>query len=159
LAKCDSFRDTAVVLRHTRLGVAWSALGHAMAAFEYARQYAVERTQFGRPIAGFQLIQHKLVQMLGNITGMQMMLWRVAGLRDQGKLSDGMASLAKQVCARQAREVVQLARETLGGNGVLLEYHVARHFADMESVYTYEGTNEINTLVVGREITGIAAFV
>jgi glutaryl-CoA dehydrogenase len=159
LEQCESFRDTATVLRHTRIGVAWAALGHAQAAFEYARQYALQRQQFGRPIAGFQLVQQKLVQMLGDITGMQLMMWRLAQLRDQDRMTDGMAALAKQVCAARARDVVSLARETLGGNGVLLEYHVARHFADMESVYTYEGTNEVNTLVVGREITGIAAFV
>jgi glutaryl-CoA dehydrogenase len=97
--------------------------------------------------------------MLGDVTAMQLLMWRLAKLRDEGKMTDGMAALAKQTCAAKARQVVALARETLGGNGVLLDYHVARHFADMEAVYTYEGTNEINMLVVGREITGIAAFV
>ncbi|HEY0737017.1 MAG TPA: acyl-CoA dehydrogenase family protein [Herpetosiphonaceae bacterium] len=159
LAKCNSFRDTATVLRHTRIGVAWEAVGHAMAAFEIARDYAIRRQQFGRPIAGFQLIQQKLVQMLGDITGMQLMVWRLAQLRDTGKMTDGQASLAKQHCAARARQVVALGREILGGNGILLENHIARHFADMEAVYTYEGSNEINTLVVGREITGIPAFV
>jgi glutaryl-CoA dehydrogenase len=159
LANADSFRDTSTVLRHTRPGVGWAAVGHALAGFEYARAYAMQRQQFGRPIAGFQLIQHKLVQMLGDVTAMQLLMWRLAKLRDEGKMTDGMAALAKQTCAAKARQVVALARETLGGNGVLLEHHVARHFADMEAVYTYEGTNEINMLVVGREITGIAAFV
>jgi glutaryl-CoA dehydrogenase len=159
LANADSFRDTSTVLRHTRPGVGWAAVGHALAGFEYARAYAMQRQQFGRPIAGFQLIQHKLVQMLGDVTAMQLLMWRLAKLRDEGKMTDGMAALAKQTCAAKARQVVALARETLGGNGVLLEHHVARHFADMEAVYTYEGTNEINMLVVGREITGISAFV
>jgi glutaryl-CoA dehydrogenase len=159
LANANSFRDTATVLKNTRYGVACEAVGHAMAAFEYARAYALQRQQFGRPIASFQLIQQKLVQMLGDITSMQLLVWRLCKLRDEGKITDGMASLAKQTCAAKARQVVALARETLGGNGILLENHVARHFADMEAVYTYEGSNEINTLVVGREITGIPAFV
>jgi glutaryl-CoA dehydrogenase len=158
LAKCNSFRDTATVLRHTRIGVAWEAVGHAMAAFEYARAYAIKRQQFGRPIAGFQLIQQKLVQMLGDVSAMQLLVWRLAKLRDEGKMTDGQASLAKQQCAARARQVVALGREILGGNGILLDNHIARHFADMEAVYTYEGSNEVNTLVVGREITGIQAF-
>lgn len=158
LAKAYSFRDTATVLKNTRYGVAWEAVGHAQAAFDYARAYAMKRKQFGRPIAGFQLIQQKLVQMLGEVTAMQLMCWKLSKMRDAGTMTDGMASLAKQYCAEKGRKVVALGRETLGGNGVLLEYHVARHFADMEATYTYEGTNEINTLVVGREITGVQAF-
>jgi glutaryl-CoA dehydrogenase len=159
LANANSFKDTAIVLRNTRYGVAWEAVGHALAAFEYAREYAIKRQQFGRPIAGFQMIQQKLVQMLGDVTAMQLMVWRLSKLRDEGKMTEGMASLAKQNCAARARQVVALGREVLGGNGILLENHIARHFADMEATYTYEGTNEINTLVVGREITGIPAFV
>lgn len=158
LAKAFSFKDTANVLKNTRYGVAWEGVGHSMAAFEYAREYALKRQQFGRPIAGFQLIQQKLVQMLGEITAMQLVCWRLSKLRDEGKMTEGMASLAKQQCAARARQVVALGREILGGNGILLENHVARHFADVEAVYTYEGTNEVNTLVVGREITGIQAF-
>lgn len=159
LENANSFRDTATVLRNTRYGVAWEAVGHAAAAYEYARAYALERQQFGRPIAGYQLIQQKLVQMLSEVTMMQLLVWRLSKLRDEGTMTEGMASLAKQTCAARARQVVALAREVLGGNGILLENHVARHFADMEAVYTYEGSNEINTLVVGREITGLSAFV
>lgn len=156
-----SFRDTAAVLKATRFGVAWEAVGHAMAAFEIARDYALRREQFGRPIAGFQLVQQKLVAMLGELTAIQLMAWRLSKLLDERpeEVTEGMASLAKQQCAARARQVVAWGRELLGGNGILLEHHLARHFADMEAVYTYEGTNEINTLVVGREITGIAAFV
>ncbi len=156
-----SFRDTAQVLKATRFGVAWEAVGHAMAAFDLARDYARTREQFGRPIGGFQLIQQKLVHMLGDLTAAQLMAWRVSRLLDENpaEVSEGMASLAKQFCAARARQVVALGREVMGGNGILLENHMARHFADMEAVYTYEGTNEINTLVVGREITGLAAFV
>ena len=158
LVKANSFRDTANVLKNTRYGVAWEAVGHALAAYELARDYALQRQQFGRPIAGFQLIQSKLVQMLGDVTQMQLLCWRLSRLRDEGKMTEGMASLAKQQCAARARQVVALGREIMGGNGILLENHMARHFADMEAVYTYEGSNEINTLVVGREITGIQAF-
>jgi glutaryl-CoA dehydrogenase len=156
-----SFRDTAQVLKATRFGVAWEAVGHAQAAFDLAREYARTREQFGRPIGGFQLIQQKLVQMLGDLTATQLMAWRVSRLIDErpDEVTEGMASLAKQYCAARARNVVALGRELMGGNGILLENHMARHFADMEAVYTYEGTNEINSLVVGREITGLAAFV
>lgn len=158
LAKAYSFKDTANVLKNTRYGVAWEGVGHSMAAFELARDYAIKRQQFGRPIAGFQLIQQKLVQMLGEVTAMQLLCWRLSKLRDEHKMTEGMASLAKQQCASRARQVVALGREIFGGNGILLENHIARHFADMEAVYTYEGTNEVNTLVVGREITGVQAF-
>jgi len=159
LQNSRSFKDTATVLKNTRYGVAWEAVGHSLAAFDYAREYTLKRQQFGKPLAGFQLIQQKLVQILGEVTAMQLMCWRLSKMRDAGTMTEGMASLAKQYCAEKGRKVVALGRETLGGNGVLLEYHIARHFADMEATYTYEGTNEINTLVVGREITGVQAFV
>jgi len=158
LANANSFRDTAKVLVNTRFGVTWEAVGHAQAAFEIARKYALGRYQFGRPIAGFQLIQEKLVHMLADLTSMQLIGFRLAQLQEAGKMTDAQASLGKQHNAEAARRVVSLGREILGGNGILLEYHIARHFVDMEAVYTYEGTNEINTLVVGREITGIQAF-
>jgi glutaryl-CoA dehydrogenase len=158
LAKAYSFKDTANVLKNTRYGVAWEGVGHALAAFDLARDYAIKRKQFGRPIASFQLIQQKLVHMLAEVTSMQLLTWRLSKLRDEGKMTDGMASLAKQNNSARARAVVALGREILGGNGILLENHMARHFADMEAVYTYEGSNEINTLVVGREITGFQAF-
>ena len=142
------------MLVNTRFGVAWEAVGHARAAFEIARKYAQTRYQFGRPIAGFQLIQEKLVQMLSEITAMELYAWRLAKLRDEGKMTDAQASLAKQHNAAAARRVVALGREILGGNGILLENHIARHFADVEAVYTYEGTNEVNTLVVGERLQG-----
>ncbi|MBX3065305.1 MAG: acyl-CoA dehydrogenase family protein [Anaerolineae bacterium] len=158
LENSNSFRDTAIVLGATRIGVAWEAIGHAMAAYEYALDYAKRRVQFGKAIAGYQLTQSKLVNMLGKITAMQMMTLRLSQLIDQGKVTEGKASLAKAFNTANAREVVALGREILGGNGILLENHIARHFADMEAVYTYEGTHDINTLVVGREITGVQAF-
>jgi glutaryl-CoA dehydrogenase len=158
LANANSFKDTAKVLVNTRFGVTWEAVGHAQAAFEIARRYALGRYQFGRPIAGFQMIQEKLVHMLSDLTGMQLIGFRLAQLREAGKMTDAQASLGKQHNAEAARRVVATGREILGGNGILLENHIARHFVDMEALYTYEGTNEINTLVVGREITGIQAF-
>jgi glutaryl-CoA dehydrogenase len=159
LEHANSFRDTAQVLKVTRVGVAWEAVGAAMAAYEYALDYAKKREAFGKPIASFQMIQDKLVRMLGDVTSMQLMMLRLSQLADEGKLTNGQASLAKVHCCQQARQVVALGREILGGNGILLENHVARHFADMEAVYTYEGTNEINTLVVGRDITGVSAII
>jgi glutaryl-CoA dehydrogenase len=158
LAKSNSFRDTAVVLANTRFGVAWEGVGHAEAAYEIALRYSQERKQFGKPIGSYQLIQEKLVKMLAEIVAMQLTTWRLSVLRDQGLMTDGQSSLAKMNNAAKARQIVALAREILGGNGILLENHIARHFADVEAVYTYEGSNEINTLVVGREITGLAAF-
>lgn len=158
LADAQSFKDTARVLRATRFGVAWEAIGHAVAAYDLALTYAKERQQFGRSIAQFQMIQDKLVRMLAEVETLKLMGWRLSKLADAGKLTEGQSSLAKVHCCRRAREVVALGRELMGGNGILLKHHMARHFVDMESIYTYEGTNEINTLIVGREITGLSAF-
>src|SRR5215203_5431205 len=159
LAGANSFKDTNKVLTATRSGVAWEAIGHAVAAYEAALQYAQERVQFGKPIAGFQLIQNKLSGMLAEITNMQLMCFRLAQLQEQGKMTGPMASLAKMNNARKAKQVCADARDIMGGNGVLLEYHVARHLSDMEIVYTYEGTDTIQSLIVGRDVTGISAFV
>jgi glutaryl-CoA dehydrogenase len=159
LALASSTKAVGSVLVATRVGVAWEAIGHAMAAYEIALNYAKTRQQFGRPIAGFQMIQEKLVKMLAAVVSMQFMTLRLSQLTDSGKLTEGQASLAKMHNAATCREVVALGREILGGNGILLDYKVARHFADAEAVYTYEGTNEVQTLIVGREITGIQAFV
>jgi glutaryl-CoA dehydrogenase len=159
LEGANSFKDTNKVLTATRSGVAWEAIGHAIAAYEAALQYAQERVQFGKPIAGFQLIQNKLSGMLAEITNMQLMCYRLAQLQEQGKMTGPMASLAKMNNARKAKQVCADARDIMGGNGVLLEYHVARHLSDMEIVYTYEGTDTIQSLIVGRDVTGISAFV
>jgi len=159
LEGANSFKDTNKVLTATRSGVAWEAIGHAVAAYEAALQYAQERVQFGKPIAGFQLIQNKLSGMLAEITNMQLMCFRLAQLQEQGKMTGPMASLAKMNNARKAKQVCADARDIMGGNGVLLEYHVARHLSDMEIVYTYEGTDTIQSLIVGRDVTGISAFV
>ncbi|HLQ28518.1 MAG TPA: acyl-CoA dehydrogenase family protein [Ktedonobacteraceae bacterium] len=158
LAFSLSFKDTGRVLTATRSGVAWEAVGHAVAAYEIALTYVKERVQFGKPLASFQIIQNKLASMLANVTTMQLLCLRLSQLQEQGKMTDEMASLAKMNNARLAREVVADAREMLGGNGILLEYHIARHHADIEAVFTYEGTDTIQSLIVGRGITGIQAF-
>ena len=159
LGNADSFKDTAKVLTATRAMVAWEAIGHAVASYEAAVTYARERVQFGKPIASFQIIQNKLANMLAEITSMQLLCLRLSQLQEAGKMTGGMASLAKMNNARKAKQVCSDARDIMGGNGVLLEYHVARHLSDMEIVYTYEGTDTIQSLIVGREITGIGAFV
>ena len=159
LQKANSFKDTANVLRMTRAGVAWQAVGCARGAYEAALKYTKKREQFGRPIASFQLVQNHLVEMLSNLTAMQTLVFRLSELQDQGLLKDEHASLAKVFCSMRTRDVVAQAREVLGGNGILLEYDVARFVADAEAIYSYEGTKEINTLIVGRAITGYSAFV
>ena len=159
LEGANSFKDTNKVLTATRGGVAWEAIGHAIASYEAALQYAKERVQFGKPIASFQLIQSKLANMLAEITNMQLMVYRLSQLQEQGKMTGPMASLAKMNNAKKAKQVCSDARDIMGGNGVLLEYHVARHLSDMEIVYTYEGTDTIQSLIVGRDVTGISAFV
>ena len=159
LQKANSFKDTANVLRMTRAGVAWLAVGCARGAYEAALKYTRERKQFGKPIASFQLIQNHLVEMLTNLTAMQTMVARLSELQDQKQLTDEHASLAKVFCSLRTRDIVSRAREVMGGNGILLEYDVARFVADAEAIYSYEGTKEINTLIVGRAITGYSAFV
>lgn len=156
----NSFKDVATQLAAARTAVAWEAVGLAMGAYEHTLDYANQRIQFGKPITSFQLVQSGLVKMLGNITAMQGMLLRLAQLmaRDGG-ISHERASLAKAFCTEKMRESVAIGRNLLGGNGILLEHDVARFFADAEAVYSYEGTYEMNTLIVGRAITGQSAFV
>ena len=159
LQDANSFRDTAAVLRLTRAGVAWMAVGCGRGAYEHALAYAKERQQFGRPIAGFQLVQDQLVRMLANVTSSACLCVRLAQLQEAGIADDQHSALAKAFCTVRMRETVGLARELLGGNGILLEYHVGRFVADAEAIYSYEGTREMNTLIVGRAITGTGAFV
>ncbi len=155
----NSFKDTANVLRMTRAGVAWQAVGCARGAYESALKYTRERTQFGKPIASFQLIQNHLVEMLSNLTAMQTLALRLSQLQSEEKITDEHAALAKVFCSLRTRDIVSKAREVMGGNGILLEHDVARFVADAEAIYSYEGTKEINTLIVGRAITGYSAFV
>ena len=158
LEKANSFKDTSKVLSATRYGVAWEGIGHAVACYEAALSYAKERKIFTRPLEGYQLIQNKLANMLAEITNMQLMCFRLSQLAAEGKMTGGMASLAKMNTAKKAKQVCSDARDILGGNGILLEYLVAKHLADMEVVYTYEGTDIVQSLIVGREITGVQAM-
>jgi glutaryl-CoA dehydrogenase len=159
LQRAETFKDTAKVLRRTRSGVAWQAVGVMLAAYEIALAYAKEREQFGRPIGKFQLVQDLLVRMLGNVTGSLGMVVRLAQLQDTGEFRDEHSALAKAYTTTRMREVVGWARELLAGNGILLDYDVGRFVADAEALYSYEGTREINTMIVGRAVTGLSAFV
>jgi glutaryl-CoA dehydrogenase len=158
LKNCNSFADVGQVLKGTRNTVAWASAGHGVAAYDIALNYAQRRIQFGRPIAKNQMIQSMLVEMLGEVTAMQLYCIRLGRLIDDGKINDTMASLAKYFCTVKARHVCRMARDILGGNGILLDFHVMRHVCDMEALLTYEGTAEIQTLLVGRDITGQSAF-
>jgi glutaryl-CoA dehydrogenase len=155
----QSFRDTARVLRGTRYGVGWESTGVQMGAYEHALKYAQERFQFGKPIGSFQLIQDLLAKMLSNITACQCMVVRTAQLANEGKLTDQQAALSKAFCTAKSRETVSWARELLGGNGIVVDYNVARFFADAEALYSYEGTYQMQHLIVGKAITGFSAFV
>jgi len=159
LQNANSFRDTARVLRATRAGVAWMAVGCALGAYENALEYAKTREQFGRPIGGFQLVQDLLVRMLGNTTASATLCIQLALLQEAGTAHDEHSALAKAYCTMRMRESVGWARELLGGNGILLEHNVGRFVADAEAIYSYEGTREMNTLIVGKAITGLSAFV
>jgi len=158
LPGANTFKDAGRVLASTRNSVAWAALGHAVAAYEVALHYAQERAQFGKPLATKQLVQDKLVRMLADVTAMQLYCLRLGRLLEAGTLTDTIAALAKMHNTRQARQVIAMARDVLGGNGILLDNHIIRHMADIEAIYTYEGTADIQTLIVGRDITGMSAF-
>jgi glutaryl-CoA dehydrogenase len=158
LAHASTFKDAGRVLDQTRGGAAWECVGHAVACLDAAVSYAKERSQFGKPIAGFQLVQGKLATMLAETTAMQLVCFRLAQLQEAGAMTGPMASLAKLHNVRKAKLVCSEARDILGGNGLLLEYHVARHLTDLEIVDTYEGTDTIQSLIVGRDLTGISAF-
>jgi glutaryl-CoA dehydrogenase len=155
----NSFRDTARVLRQTRFMVGWMATGCQMGAYENALLYSQHRQQFGKPIGSFQMIQDLLAKMLANITACQCMLIRLADLDDEGKLTDQHAALSKAFCTARTRETVAWARELFGGNGIVVDYNVARFFADSEALYSYEGTFQMQNLIVGKAVTGFSAFV
>jgi glutaryl-CoA dehydrogenase len=158
LAGARTFADATRVLDQTRGGAAWECVGHAMAAVEAAVTYAAEREQFGQPIAGFQLVQAKLATMVAETTAMQLVCFRLAQLQESGEATGAMSSLAKLHNVRQAKLVCADARDIMGGNGLLLENHVARHLTDLEIVDTYEGTDSVQSLIVGRDVTGLSAF-
>jgi glutaryl-CoA dehydrogenase len=154
-----SFKDTARVLAGTRVTCAWAALGHAVAAYDTALTYAMRRRQFGKPLVSFQIVQDRLVKMLAEVTSMQLYCLQIGRLAQRGQLTDTIAGLAKLNNTRKARQICAEARDLLGGNGILLENHVIRHMADIEAIHTYEGTETMQTLIVGRDITGVGAFV
>ncbi len=155
----NSFRDTAKVLKMTRYAVAWMATGCAMGAYEAALTYSQERLQFGKPIGSFQLVQDLLARMIANITASQCLIVRQAELHAEGKLTDAHAALAKAFCTAKCRETVAWAREVLGGNGIVADYKAARFFADAEALYSYEGTYQMQNLIIGKAITGLSAFI
>jgi glutaryl-CoA dehydrogenase len=153
-----SFKDAGRVLAGTRNTVAWAALGHATAAYEIAVSYCGLRQQFGKPLSSFQIVQDRLVKMLAEVCSMQLYCLRLGRLMEEDSLTDTIAAIAKMNNTRKARQVIAEARDLLGGNGILLEFHVTRHMADIEAIHTYEGTETIQTLIVGRDITGASAF-
>jgi len=153
-----TFKDTARVLAKTRSTCAWAALGHAVAAYDTALTYSKRRRQFGKPLCSFQIVQERLVRMLADVTAMQLYCLQLGRLAEREQLSDTIAGLAKLHNTRKARQICAEARDMLGGNGILLENHVIRHMADIEAIHTYEGTETMQTLIVGRDITGVGAF-
>src|ERR1700687_4908042 len=155
----QSFRDTARVLKMTRFMVGWEATGCAMGAYENAVKYCQERLQFGKPIGSFQMVQDLLAKMLANITASQCLLVRMSQLEAGGKMTDAHASLAKAFTTAKCRETVAWARELLGGNGIAAEYNVGRFFVDAEALYSYEGTFQMQNLIVGKAVTGLSAFI
>jgi glutaryl-CoA dehydrogenase len=158
LPGANSFKDTGRVLAGTRVTCAWAALGHAVGAYDAALTYAMRRQQFGKPLVSFQIVQDRLVRMLAEVTSMQLYCLQIGRLAQRGQLTDTIAGLAKLNNTRKAREICAQARDLLGGNGILLENHVIRHMADIEAIHTYEGTETMQTLIVGRDITGVGAF-
>ncbi|MEX3510435.1 acyl-CoA dehydrogenase family protein [Kocuria carniphila] len=158
LQNCNSFKDVAAMLRVMRSDVAWIATGIQAGAYEAALRYVRSREQFGKSLGSFQLVQEKLARMLGNVTASLSMVSDLAEKQDRGKYRDEDSALAKMWISLHMRETVALAREVVGGNGITLATDVARFHADAEAVYSYEGTHEINALVVGRSITGKSAF-
>jgi glutaryl-CoA dehydrogenase len=158
LPGANSFKAAGQVLAGTRNAVAWAALGHATAAYEVAVAYCKQRKQFGKPLVSFQIVQDRLVKMLAEVCSMQLYCLRLGRLIEEGRLTDTIAAIAKMNNTRKARQVIWEARDLLGGNGILLDFHVIRHMADIESIHTYEGTETMQTLIVGRDITGVGAF-
>ncbi|MQL80556.1 hypothetical protein Taro_013000 [Colocasia esculenta] len=158
LSGVNSFQDTSKVLAVSRVMVAWQPIGIAMGVYDMCHRYLRERKQFGASLAAFQLNQEKLVRMLGNIQAMVLVGWRLCKLYESGKMTPGHASLGKAWTSLKARETVSLGRELLGGNGILADFLVAKAFCDLEPIFSYEGTYDINSMVTGREITGIASF-
>lgn len=158
MPEAKSFKDTSRVLFATRLGVAWSAVGHATACYESAVNYAKQRVQFGRPLAQSQIVQERLARMQSELATIQVLVMQATKRETSGELTGPQASLAKYTATRTARTIAANARDLLGGNGILTSNRVARHFADVEAIHTYEGTETVQALIMGRDITGFSAF-
>jgi glutaryl-CoA dehydrogenase len=158
LPASNGLRSPLQCLNHARYGIAWGVLGAAMACYEEARQYAERRIQFGKPIAGFQLVQRKLALMLTELTKAQLLAWRLAQLKQAGTATFAQISMAKRNNVAAALEIARTARDILGGVGILGQYQCFRHMANLESVKTYEGTEDMHLLILGEEITGMSAF-
>jgi glutaryl-CoA dehydrogenase len=158
LPGANTFKDTGKVLAGTRNAVAWAGLGHATAAYEIAVAYCRQRIQFGKPLVSFQIVQDRLVKMLAEVCSMQLYCLRLGRLIEEGRLTDTISAIAKMNNTRKARQVIAEARDLLGGNGIQLDFHVMRHMADIEALHTFEGTETIQALIVGRDITGVGAF-
>jgi glutaryl-CoA dehydrogenase len=158
LPEAKSLGSTLSVLTHSRYGVAWNGLGQAMDCYETALAYTKEREQFGQPLASFQLVQQKLVYMVNEISLSQLLSVHIGRMKDAGNLDPATVSMFKMNNVAKARRIAALARDVLGGNGILLDYRIMEHMADLEGVYSYEGTHDINTLIVGQAITGYRAF-
>jgi glutaryl-CoA dehydrogenase len=158
LPGASGLKSPLMCLNQARYGIAWGALGAAMACYHSAVEYSKARTQFDRPIGGFQLVQEKLVYMLSEITKGQLLALQLGKLKDAGKLHHSQTSLAKRNNVAIALEIARLARDILGANGISLEFPVIRHMCNLESVKTYEGTHDIHTLILGEQITGLSAF-
>nr|MBA2271582.1 acyl-CoA dehydrogenase [Chthoniobacterales bacterium] len=158
LPQSRGLRSPLECLNHARFGIAWGAIGAAMACYDEARQHALRRVQFGRPIGSFQLVQAKLARMLTEITKAQLLAWRVAQLKDSGSVRHYHISMAKMNNVAMALETARTARDLLGAEGILDSHVSFRHMCNLESVKTYEGTEDIHLLVLGQQITGIPAF-
>jgi len=158
LPGADGLRSPLRCLDNARYGISWGAVGAAMDCYETARKYALERIQFDKPIASFQLIQKKLAEFLTEITKAQLLTWKLGKNKDEGKATSAQISLAKRNNVAMALNIAREARQILGGNGITGEYSIMRHMANLESVVTYEGTHDIHLLILGQEITGIPAF-
>lgn len=158
LPHARSFKDVSRTLVETRVSVGWSALGHATAMFEAALSYATQRSQFGKPLAAHQMVQERLAKMLAELTNMQLQCRAVAQLQARGAMRPSQASMLKYHNTRAARRIASVSRDMLGGNGILLENHVIRHLTDVEALHTYEGTESVQALILGRDLTGLSAF-
>jgi glutaryl-CoA dehydrogenase len=158
LPQSGGLKSPLMCLNQARYGIAWGGIGAAMACYECAVDYTKGRTQFDKPIAQFQLVQQKLADMLSEITKGQLLAWRLGRLKDEGKLHFAQTSMAKRNNVRAGLEIARMARDLMGANGITLEYPVFRHMCNLESVYTYEGTDHIHTLILGEHITGLPAY-